>query len=114
MTAGSAPQAVAGWPVCARAPEFRVSQASAGQVSGWMAKSDREPTEPWPARRQSVGVADAEMSLHRRPGMPTMTTWRVGAAVLAGLAGVAVMTTARAASGPASSAHRAAPSLILT
>jgi hypothetical protein len=45
-----------------------------------------------------------------------MTTYLGAAAVLAGLAGLAVtvMTAARAASRPASSAHRVAPSLILT
>ena len=34
VTAGNAPQAALVWSDCARAPAFRVSHASAGQVSG--------------------------------------------------------------------------------
>ena len=70
----------------ARAPALSISQPSAGQLSGPIPVTDREPTEPCRASRQSAGVAAAETSAQRRPGTPTSTTCRTGpaATVLAG------------------------------
>src|ERR1700722_10345366 len=58
----------------ARSPELRVSHASAGQVTVCTVVVTSEPTEPVSASRQSTGVADFEMSLHRSPAMPIRMT----------------------------------------
>src|ERR1039457_212677 len=58
----------------ARAPPFRVNHPSAGQVSDLIVWTTSVPTEPSSASRQRAGVADADTSVQRRPGMPTRTT----------------------------------------
>src|SRR5581483_767795 len=99
------------WPTWALAPAFSTSQPSAGQECGSRAYSTRVPTEPCPASWYSAGVACAETSLQRRPGMPTITTWladAAGAAVVVGVsafahAGSAALTTAVTATATAAS-----------
>src|SRR5580693_705179 len=90
-------------PLCgtaARAPEFSVSQPSAGQVRDSIVCTTSEPTEPSSASRQSTGVTAADTSVQRRPGMPTRTTGRggeaagVAAAIAAGPADQAATRTA--------------------
>ena len=72
-TAGQGPAAACG--TAARAAAFSVSQPSAGQVRGWIPLTTRDPTDPWPARRQRAGVVVGETSLQRSPPIPTRTTW---------------------------------------
>ncbi len=95
-TAGSGPQRSPGWSDWARAAPFRVSQPSAGQVSGCRAVSVSEAMEPWAASRHRAGVADGDRSLARRPDRPTRTTCRA--------AGGPDDTWARAGTAPASTA----------
>ena len=61
----------------ARAPAFRVSQASSGQVVVCTVVVTSEPTEPDSASCQIAGVWVAEMSLQRRPPTPITMTWLV-------------------------------------
>src|SRR5215472_2679021 len=79
MTCGSAgqdPAAACG--TAALAPALSVSQASAGQVRLAAAVTTSEPTEPRPASRHSTGVAAADTSVQRSPGMPMTTTGLAG------------------------------------
>jgi hypothetical protein len=106
----------------ARAPALSVSQASAGQVYVRTAETTSDPTEPCSARRHSAGVSRREMSVHRRPGMPMITTGtppgRPGprpacgpliAADAAGAARLACAVSATATASDASSARAAGP-----
>src|ERR1039457_2448056 len=96
----------------ARAPPFRVNHPSAGQVSDLIVWTTSVPTEPSSASRQRAGVADADTSVQRRPGMPTRTTGRDGAPVAAAwpmLALLAETVLARAGLARTASADHAAP-----
>src|ERR1700728_1171638 len=62
------------WCRVALVPEFSVSQPSPAQVTVEIVCTTRLPTDPAPASRHSAGVADADTSLQRSPGMPTSTT----------------------------------------
>jgi hypothetical protein len=60
----------------ARAPEFSVSQASAGQVTGLIVVVTSDPTAPVSASRQIAGVAAADTSVQRNPSIPITITGR--------------------------------------
>ena len=91
----------------ARAPELSVSQPSAGQLTGWIPVTERDPTEPCRASRHSTGVAAADTSVQRRPGTPISTTCRTAAVCGAAPAPGALITTATASAARADPAASA-------